>query len=75
MKILKWLARLFIRSTQQSDIGNLFTYEEFAQYVEWGACSETDGIGFYASANREYSRIKDINNLSWKYTHIMWYDK
>lgn len=74
-KIWYKLRRLFKKSTIQSDIGELYSYEEFNDYMDWGVIVDTDGIAFYADEKREYGQIDDIYDLDKIYTHVMWYNK
>ena len=75
MKLIYTLIRLFSRKTGHSDIGDLMTYEEFNQYIEWDVFKNHDGIAYYADAKHEYGQVEDINELKKQYTHIMWYNK
>jgi len=75
MKLIYKLIRLFSRKTGQSDIGTLYTYDEFEQYMDWEVIIKGEGLAYYADATHEYGLVDDIYNLKKRYTHIMWYDK
>ena len=75
MKILCKLLRLFKKKTGHSDIGDLFSIEEFNQYIDWQVFIQGEGLAYYADAKYEYGQVDDIYKLKKCYTHIMWYNK
>ena len=74
-KLFYALLRLFLRKTMHSDFGELYSYEEFNQYIDWNVIVYSDGIAFYADEKHEYGQIDNIYDLDKKFTHVMWYNK
>lgn len=66
------------------DLGDLFTRDEFREYVENGWFIDTDGEGQYSNENGDwtskwlspssFTRDED-KNKNMEYTHVIWYNK
>jgi hypothetical protein len=66
------------------DLGDLFTRDEFREYVENGWFIDTDGEEQYSNENGDwtdkwlspssFTRDED-KNKNMEYTHVIWYNK
>ena len=66
------------------DLGDLFTRDEFREYVENGWFIDTDGEGQYSNENGDWTgkwlstssfTRDEVKNKNMEYTHVIWYNK
>lgn len=64
--------------------GDLFTRDEFREYVEDGWFIDTDGDGQYSNGNGDWTgkwlspssfALDEDENKNMEYTHVIWYNK
>ena len=63
--------------------GDLFTRDEFREYVKEGWFVDTDGFGRYSNENGDWFKILSPSSFiedeergkNMEYTHVIWYNK
>lgn len=66
------------------DNGNLYTRDEFREYVENRWFIDSDGEGQYSNENGDWTSkwlvpssftSDEVHNKNMEYTHVIWYNK